>query len=104
MDPLLRDALSRLDRGVLMPLAYIRRSEPVGWELLDGAHPEDRAERQDLVYSGESVLVQRDGDTVSKVAFGAAHGDPELVERDRRTLARVRSEHRSCNSLTGESP
>ncbi|MFB7214351.1 hypothetical protein [Streptomyces sp. NPDC056255] len=42
-------------------------------------------------------------DAVSGVAFGVAHGDPELVERGRRTLARLRTEHRSCNSPTGES-
>ncbi|MEU2130688.1 hypothetical protein [Streptomyces sp. NPDC018352] len=43
-------------------------------------------------------------DAVSGVAFGVAHGDPEPVERGRRTLARLRAEHRSCNSLSGESP
>ncbi|MFE6490711.1 phosphotransferase [Streptomyces sp. NPDC057748] len=43
-------------------------------------------------------------DAVSGVAFGAAHGDPELDERGRRTPARLRTERRSRNSLTGESP
>ncbi|MER5615010.1 aminoglycoside phosphotransferase family protein [Streptomyces sp. NPDC002215] len=43
-------------------------------------------------------------DAVRGVAFGAAHGDPELVERGRRTPARLRTERRSCNSPTGESP
>ncbi|MFE3906557.1 hypothetical protein ACFXPY_41570 [Streptomyces sp. NPDC059153] len=51
-DPRLREALSRLDRGVLLPRAYVRRSEPgtdpVVWELLDGTHPNDRAEWQEL--------------------------------------------------------
>lgn len=28
-------------------------------------------------------------DAVSGIAFGTAHGDPELVERGRRTLARL---------------
>ncbi|MFF3128347.1 phosphotransferase [Streptomyces sp. NPDC057908] len=43
-------------------------------------------------------------DAVSGIAFGVAHGDPQLVERGRRTLARLRTEHRPCNSPTGESP
>ncbi|MFF3785745.1 methyltransferase [Streptomyces sp. NPDC001933] len=77
-DPRLRDALSRLDRGVLMPRAYVRRSEqggePVVWELLDGAHPEDRAEWQDLMYSGESVLVQRDGERLEDQVRGVVNG------------------------------
>jgi ADP-ribose pyrophosphatase YjhB (NUDIX family) len=34
-------------------------------------------------------------DSVSGIAYGAAHGDPELVERGRRTLARLRAEHRA---------
>ncbi|MFF0110474.1 hypothetical protein [Streptomyces hirsutus] len=41
-------------------------------------------------------------DAVSGVSFGVAPGDPELVERGRRTLARLRAEHSSPNSLTGE--
>lgn len=42
-------------------------------------------------------------DSVSGIAFGAAHGDPELVERGRRTLARLRAEpHGSSLSPTGE--
>ncbi|MBV9023604.1 MAG: phosphotransferase [Streptomycetaceae bacterium] len=32
-------------------------------------------------------------DAVSGVAFGIAHGDPEVVERGHRTLARLRAEH-----------
>ncbi|OKJ68760.1 NUDIX hydrolase [Streptomyces sp. CB02460] len=32
-------------------------------------------------------------DAVSGISYGAAHGDPELVERGRRTLARLRAEH-----------
>ncbi|MEW2488537.1 phosphotransferase [Streptomyces sp. NPDC048411] len=41
-------------------------------------------------------------DSVSGIAFGVAHGDPELVERGRRTLARLRAEHNTFNSSTGE--
>ncbi|MFE7393246.1 phosphotransferase [Streptomyces sp. NPDC057582] len=33
-------------------------------------------------------------DAVSGIQFGAAHGDPELVERGHRTLARLRAEQR----------
>ncbi|MFI5771099.1 methyltransferase domain-containing protein [Streptomyces sp. NPDC051658] len=77
-DPRLRDALSRLDRGVLMPRAYVRRSEqgsePVVWELLDGAHPKDRSERQELVHSGESVLIQRDGELLEGQVRGGVSG------------------------------
>ncbi|MFJ7626697.1 phosphotransferase [Streptomyces sp. NPDC097595] len=32
-------------------------------------------------------------DAVSGIAYGAAHGDPELIERGRRTLARLRADH-----------
>ncbi|MGQ4485410.1 phosphotransferase [Streptomyces sp. SAS_281] len=32
-------------------------------------------------------------DAVSGISYGASHGDPELVERGRRTLARLRSDH-----------
>ncbi|SCD35474.1 Protein-L-isoaspartate(D-aspartate) O-methyltransferase (PCMT) [Streptomyces sp. DvalAA-43] len=77
-DPRLRDVLSRLDRGVLIPRAYVRRSEqssePVVWELLDGAHPKDRAEWLELVYSGESVRVQRDGERLESQVRGVVSG------------------------------
>ncbi|MFF3126010.1 methyltransferase domain-containing protein [Streptomyces sp. NPDC057908] len=77
-DPRLREALSCLDRGVLLPRAYVRRSEPgtdpVVWKLLDGTHPKDRAEWQELVYSGESVLVQRDGEPLEGQVRGAVSG------------------------------
>ncbi|MEU6011453.1 phosphotransferase [Streptomyces sp. NPDC047453] len=43
-------------------------------------------------------------DSVSGIAYGAAHGDPELVERGRRTLARLRAEHRAALSPTGDAP
>ncbi|MEV7157045.1 phosphotransferase [Streptomyces misionensis] len=41
-------------------------------------------------------------DSVSGIAYGAAHGDPELVERGRRTLARLRAEHRAALSPAGD--
>ena len=33
-------------------------------------------------------------DSVSGISYGAAHGDPELVERGRRTLAQLRAAQR----------
>lgn len=41
-------------------------------------------------------------DAVSGIAYGAAHGDPELVERALRTLARLRAEHEALPSSTGD--
>ncbi|MGV9654470.1 phosphotransferase [Streptomyces sp. NPDC003554] len=41
-------------------------------------------------------------DSVSGLSYGVAHGDPELVERGRRTLARLRAEHRATLSPTGD--
>lgn len=43
-------------------------------------------------------------DAVSGISYGTAHGDPELVERGRRTLAWLRAEHSSLHSATGEAP
>jgi aminoglycoside phosphotransferase len=39
----------------------------------------------------ERLVVEAALDSVSGIRFGAAHGDPELVERGRRTLARLRA-------------
>ncbi|MEU8794597.1 phosphotransferase [Streptomyces sp. NPDC048643] len=41
-------------------------------------------------------------DSVSAIAYGSAHADPELVERGRRTLARLGAEHHDSPSPTGE--
>ncbi|WP_371100095.1 phosphotransferase [Streptomyces sp. PU_AKi4] len=41
-------------------------------------------------------------DSVSGIAYGSAQGDPELVERGRRTLARLRAAHHDSLSPTGE--
>lgn len=43
-------------------------------------------------------------DAVSGIAYGANRGDPELVERGRRTLARLRSEHRAPLLSAGDAP
>lgn len=39
-------------------------------------------------------------DAVSGIAYGVAHNDPELTERGRRTLARLRAERRAPLSPT----
>ncbi|MBK6044633.1 50S ribosomal protein L11 methyltransferase [Streptomyces sp. MBT55] len=61
-----REALLALRREVLIPQAYVRRSdpgvEPPRWDLLDWAAPTDRAELLDVLYGGASVLVQHDGE------------------------------------------
>ncbi|MEV6534188.1 hypothetical protein AB0M86_32120 [Streptomyces sp. NPDC051639] len=41
-------------------------------------------------------------DSVSGISHGASHGDPELVERGRRTLARLRAERGAASSTTGD--
>jgi hypothetical protein len=42
----------------------------------------------------EHLVVLSVLDAVSGIQYGAAHGDPELVERGRRTLARLRATNR----------
>ncbi|MDF6066755.1 hypothetical protein H8R03_33180 [Streptomyces sp. JH010] len=41
-------------------------------------------------------------DSVSGISYGLAHGDPELVERGQRTLARLRAEHAARVTPAGE--
>ncbi|MFE4263727.1 protein-L-isoaspartate O-methyltransferase [Streptomyces sp. NPDC056883] len=63
-----RDALLAIPREVLMPQAYVRRTEddvtPPEWKLLDWAQSADRAELLDVLHCGESVLTQHDGEPV----------------------------------------
>ncbi|WP_234351972.1 MULTISPECIES: protein-L-isoaspartate O-methyltransferase family protein [unclassified Streptomyces] len=77
-DSRLRGVLLSVPREVLLPHAYVRVSdpgvEPIGWRLLDGAHPDDREEWLDLVHSGESVLLQRDGERLDALARGPVTG------------------------------
>lgn len=77
-DPRLRDALLRLRREVLLPHAYVRVSgpaaDPIDWRLLDGGHPDDREEWLDLVYDGDSVLLQRDGEPLDALGRGPVTG------------------------------
>ncbi|MEU2238317.1 methyltransferase [Streptomyces sp. NPDC018338] len=77
-DPRLRDALLRVAREVLLPHAYVRVSgpgaDPIDWRLLDGSHPEDRAEWLDLIHSDESILLQRDGEPLDALGRGPVTG------------------------------
>ncbi|WP_063607424.1 protein-L-isoaspartate O-methyltransferase family protein [Streptomyces katrae] len=61
-----REALLAIPREVLMPQRYVRRTEddmtPPQWTLLDWAQPADRQELLDILYCGESVLIQHDGE------------------------------------------
>ncbi|MFK0264737.1 protein-L-isoaspartate O-methyltransferase [Streptomyces angustmyceticus] len=61
-----REALLALPREVLMPQAYVRRStldeRPPRWDLLDWSEPGDRTELLAVLYGGESVLIQHDGE------------------------------------------
>jgi 8-oxo-dGTP pyrophosphatase MutT (NUDIX family)/tRNA A-37 threonylcarbamoyl transferase component Bud32 len=50
----------------------------------------------------ERLVVDSALDSVSGIAYGTAHGDPELVERGLRTLAALRAEHETPNSPLGE--
>ncbi|MFI9210304.1 methyltransferase [Streptomyces sp. NPDC053253] len=77
-DSRLRDALLRVHREVLLPHAYVRVSapgaDPVDWRLLDGSHPEDRQEWLDLIHSDESILLQRDGESLDALSRGPVTG------------------------------
>ncbi|MFF9624800.1 methyltransferase [Streptomyces griseosporeus] len=73
-DKLLRDALLRLPREVLLPHAYVRVSgpgaDPIDWRLLDGSHPDDQEEWLDLIHSDESILLQRDSEPLDALPRG----------------------------------
>lgn len=73
-DPAVRSALLEVRREELLPSAYVRRNppgeQPGVWQLLDGAHPDDRAEWLGVLYGGASVRVQHDGESL----FGRARG------------------------------
>lgn len=77
-DRLLRDALLALPRERLLPHAYVRVSgpgaDPIGWRLLDGSHPDDRAEWLDLIHSDDSILLQRDGEPLDALRRGPVTG------------------------------
>ncbi|MEV6684726.1 methyltransferase [Streptomyces sp. NPDC051130] len=73
-----RDALLALPREALMPQAYVRRSKPEEsrprWDLLDWAVPADREELLGVLYGGESVLVQHDGEPILNRVPGPRSG------------------------------
>ncbi|GGR59299.1 MULTISPECIES: methyltransferase [Streptomyces] len=77
-DVRLREALLSVPRAVLLPHAYVRVSdpgvEPIEWRLLDGSHPVDREEWLDVIHSGESVLLQRDGEQLDALERGPVTG------------------------------
>ncbi|MFE9468651.1 protein-L-isoaspartate O-methyltransferase [Streptomyces virginiae] len=63
-----RETFLAVRREVLMPQAYVRRSKPdetpPRWDLLDWGVPADREELLGLLYGGESVLIQHDGEPI----------------------------------------
>jgi hypothetical protein len=73
------EALLALPRQALMPQAYVRRcapdETPPRWDLLDWSVPEDRDELLRLLYSGDSVAVQHDGEPL----LGRARGTRRLA-------------------------
>jgi protein-L-isoaspartate(D-aspartate) O-methyltransferase len=73
-----RDALMVLPREVLMQQAYVRRSvpgeKPPRWDLLDWAAPQDRPELLRLLYGGDSVLIQHDGEPLLGRTGGSRSG------------------------------
>ncbi|MFJ9613474.1 protein-L-isoaspartate O-methyltransferase family protein [Streptomyces noursei] len=78
LDPVVREALLALRLDVLIPRAYVRQVpdgvEPGVWKLLDGAHPEDREEWIKVLYSGDSVRVQHDGERLDGQQRGVVTG------------------------------
>ncbi|KUM92654.1 protein-L-isoaspartate O-methyltransferase [Streptomyces cellostaticus] len=72
------DALLALPRQKLMPQAYVRRSAPdetpPRWELLDWSVPAHREELQRMLHSGDSVVVQHDGEPLLGRSSGIRSG------------------------------
>lgn len=73
-----REALLALRREVLMPQAYVRRTkpdeEPRRWDQLDWHTPADRDELLSVLYSGNSVLIQHNGERVLDRPPGSRSG------------------------------
>lgn len=78
LDPAVREALLALRLDVLIPRAYVRQVpdgvEPGVWKLLDGAHPEDRDEWLRVLYSGDSVRIQHNGERLDRQRRGVVTG------------------------------
>lgn len=110
-----RDAADETDDREFVSVIDLERSEP-GPAVRDLVRLSDAwAGRPDLFEAflagyGRSLTAAEEArlvidaalDSVSGISYGAAHGDPELVERGRRTLARLRAEHRAALSPTGD--
>ncbi|MFE1232494.1 methyltransferase [Streptomyces sp. NPDC058745] len=88
----LREALLHVRREVLLPHAYVRESgpgaDPIDWRLLNGSHPDDREEWLDLIYSDESILLQRDGEPLDTLDRGPVTGG-HMTSMSSHTLATV---------------
>ncbi|MER5402860.1 phosphotransferase [Streptomyces sp. NPDC002599] len=109
------DAADATDRDVFVAVIDLERSEP-GPAVRDLVRLSDAwAGRPDLFEAfiagyGRSLTAAEQArlvidaalDSVSGISYGIAHGDPELVERGRRTLTRLRAEHRAALSPTGD--
>ncbi|MFE7352437.1 phosphotransferase [Streptomyces sp. NPDC057543] len=110
-----RDAADETDDREFVAVIDLERSEP-GPAVRDLVRLSDAwAGRPDLFEAflagyGRSLTAAEEArlvidaalDSVSGISYGAAHGDSELVERGRRTLARLRAEHRAALSPTGD--
>lgn len=108
-------ALGAVDPGLFVAVIDLERSEP-GPAVRDLVRLSDawdgRPDLFDAFLAGygrpltgaeeAQLVIEMALDSVSGIAYGVAHGDPELVERGRRTLARLRAEHRAPLSSTGE--
>ncbi|MEU0216125.1 phosphotransferase [Streptomyces sp. NPDC006265] len=103
------------DREVFVAVIDFERSEP-GPAVRDLVRLCDAWDSRDDLFEaflagyGRSLTAAEEArlvidaalDSVSGIAYGALHDDPELVERGRRTLARLRAEHRAALSPTGD--
>ncbi|MEV7866637.1 protein-L-isoaspartate O-methyltransferase [Streptomyces sp. NPDC088124] len=73
-----REALLALPRQILMPQAYLRRSDPdetpPRWDLLDWSRPVDRDELLERLHTGDSVAIQHDGEPILGRTTGSRRG------------------------------
>ncbi|GGR01373.1 hypothetical protein [Streptomyces pilosus] len=96
--PLTRSLTRRTAEAYLTHHPHERDSPAGLLSLLDCAYgPADQAPAEEAHQVIDATL-----DSVSGIAYDSAHGDPELVERGRRTPARLRAEHHDFLPPTGE--
>ncbi|WP_414169157.1 protein-L-isoaspartate O-methyltransferase family protein [Streptoverticillium reticulum] len=78
LNPTVREALLALRLDVLIPRAYVRQVpddvEPGVWKLLDGSHPQDLDEWIKVLYGGDSIRVQHDGERLDRQRRGMVTG------------------------------